>query len=388
MTAEEATRSGASGFESFETLPPEMIVQILQSCTTTEDVVALASTCGYIYHVWQANAAATLWPLLLRKVPHLHDALVAARMTQLVVDAEGRDEVPPIGFSPGQLECPAQPSLAELRASLDLHRLSREMAESFFAEPFRYYKGVFDPNRYDYDYDDYFIPRDRPGHSYGAEEAVRKGEWMDRMCHTILKVFTVWPALTGAYSEPIRKAKGHPDPEVQVLAHWNSGRADHWDCIKRKAVPFLTQFAVYDLEAPTEALDAVFGPAADWLLASFLSDRESRQAMAKRFDERFGRAGYCLSLEGSCPVGLVDGRGDGSHSDAHHVVWQLMRMLWVVEHTRPLGLGLLREFIRRSYEPLPPPYAWNGGRAMLTPMARFLVRRRPLYCGDPVRPRR
>jgi hypothetical protein len=61
----------------FETLPPEIIVQIFQCCNTTGDVLALASTCRCLHGVWQVNTAAALWPVLVRELPLLPDTLVA-----------------------------------------------------------------------------------------------------------------------------------------------------------------------------------------------------------------------------------------------------------------------------------------------------------------------
>ncbi len=105
---------------------------------------------------------------------------------------------------------------------------------------------------------------------------------------------------------------------------------------------FLLQFAVCDLDATIEAQDAVFGPVAQWLLQSILSDKEARRAMADRFEQRRSRAGYCLSLEEyegeelRYYVGLsTDGRSAYSYSDVHFVVWELMKMFWLVEQVRP-----------------------------------------------------
>ena len=125
---------------------------------------------------------------------------------------------------------------------------------------------------------------------------------------------------------------------------------DDWKGVKnlgQKEMAFLLQFAVCDLEATLEAQDAVFGPIAEWLLDSILSDKEARRAMADRFERGYGRARFCLSRKeddgdseqswGPCPVShLPDGRG--SHSDAHLVVWELMQMFWLVEEVRPYGL--------------------------------------------------
>ena len=58
-------------------VPPELILCILQSCGSRRDLLALVSTCRYIYQVWQTNPAAVLLPVSLREISHFHDALTA-----------------------------------------------------------------------------------------------------------------------------------------------------------------------------------------------------------------------------------------------------------------------------------------------------------------------
>lgn len=63
--------------------------------------------------------------------------------------------------------------------------------------------------------------------------------------------------------------------------------------------------------------------------------------MPARYEKGFGRVGFCLSRQDStCPLTtLVDTYStDTSHSDAHLVVWELMKLLWVVEHLRELSV--------------------------------------------------
>jgi hypothetical protein len=273
-------------------------------------------------------------------------------MTQLVVDAEVRGEQPPTRISPKHLPHRPQPTLAELRAAYSFHRLSRAMAKTFAEhahwypsdraapeEPRHYPEwiarmtGNFSRARW------YPSDVDRPA----PEEPARYPEWIARVDQAVFRVLILGAALAGAYQEPLFKAREHPDPEVKALLRrlprdddslaQTQGNYDLGD----KELAFLMQFAICDLEATLEAQDAVFGPIAEWLLESILSDREAREAMAKRFDLGYGRAGFCLEHtdpDDPCPVGLAD----GSHSDAHLVVWELMKMLWVAEHVRPGGM--------------------------------------------------
>ncbi|KAK4233428.1 hypothetical protein C8A03DRAFT_38868 [Achaetomium macrosporum] len=292
----------------------ELILRILQCCDSTRDLLALVSTCRRVCGVWRGNVAAAQWPVWLRQIPHFQDAVMAARMTQLVIDAERRGELPPTRISPRQLQQQRQqPTLSELRAALDLT-----------------------------------YPSDRPagrlGYGVPAEDPARMPEWTARVSLAVFRLLIVGAGLAGAYKESLLKALEHPDPEIKALPRrvprdysQDNGR----NSLGQKELAFLLRFAVCDLDATLEAHDAVFGPIADWLLDSILSDKESRQAMADRFEQGcyYGRAGFCFSQaeEGHCPVDLLaDGRG--SHSDDHLVVWELMKMLWLVEQVRPYGL--------------------------------------------------
>ena len=253
-----------------------------------------------------------------------------ARMTELVVQAERRGELPPTRITPDLLQR-QQPTLSELRAAFGLHRLSRAIAACLCSLDLTY-------------------PDDRPGGDLGPpEDPARMPEWTARVSHAVFRLLIVGAALAGAYKEPLFKALEHPDPEIQALPRRVPREPSHitWEWARdnklgHKEIAFLLQFAVCDLDASLEAQDAVFGPIADWLLESILSDKESRQAMADRFEQRRGRATYCLHWEEweeeglQCPVGLLtDGRG--TYSDAHLVVWELMKMLWLVEQVHPIA---------------------------------------------------
>jgi hypothetical protein len=57
--------------------PAELILHILQCCHSTRDLVALVATCRHVYDVYRGNAAAALWPVWLREIPHFQDAVMA-----------------------------------------------------------------------------------------------------------------------------------------------------------------------------------------------------------------------------------------------------------------------------------------------------------------------
>ena len=71
MTDEFLTRSG----------PAEISLLSLQSCDSTQDLLALVSTCRHVCSVWRGNAAAALWPVWLREIPHFQDAITAVSLS-------------------------------------------------------------------------------------------------------------------------------------------------------------------------------------------------------------------------------------------------------------------------------------------------------------------
>ncbi|KAL2168325.1 hypothetical protein VTG60DRAFT_7369 [Thermothelomyces hinnuleus] len=295
--------------------PAEIVLRILQCCDSARDVLALVSTCRGLYN---------------------------ARMTQLVVDAERRGELPPTGVSPRQYQ-DAPPTLTELRAALNIHRLSIALQGAFQRRMLRYPRRIkpWGPWAF-HDLDGTVTP----------EKPDRMDRWTARVSQAIFRALIIGAALAGTYREPVLKAKAHPDPEIQELL--SKECLDPRDMDEKLA--FLMQFPICDLEFPIEAHEALFSPLVEWLLEDILADRESREAMAARFERGFGRAGYCQSRaqdpsSGHCPLTLLDGSGSNSsnssnHSDAHHVCWELMKIFWVVEHVRPASWQT-REVISR-----------------------------------------
>ena len=256
-------------------------------------------------------------------------------MTQLVVDAERRGELPPTRISPDQLQQQhLQPTLSELKAAFSFHRLSRAIARRFCHDDMKYPE------------DRRLAPRSL-GRDLQPEDPDHMPEWNADVSHAVFRLLIVGAALAGAYNEPLLKALEHPDPEIKALPRrvprdYSQHNWRRKENLSQKEMTFLLQFAVCDLDATLEAQDVVFGPIAEWLLGSILSDKESRQAMADRFRLGYGRAEFCLSQDKDeeqepCPLSLLPD-GCSSHSDAHLVVWELMKMFWLVERIRPYGL--------------------------------------------------
>ncbi|KAK3899176.1 hypothetical protein C8A05DRAFT_46695 [Staphylotrichum tortipilum] len=276
--------------------PLEIIIRILQACHSTRDLLA-----------FRANAAVALWPVWLCEIPHARDALIAV----IVVEAEPRDQLPPTCLSSNQFQHPAAPTFPELKAVLELHRLSHAIANCIGAQDVR-------------------RPKNREGYPAPMEEPSRIPEWLARVDQKVFRLLILGASLAGAYQEPLFKAREHPDPARRTLRqrlknHQSSG---FW----KDDLAFLMQFDICDLAAPADMQEALFGPAAEWLLDNILTDRESIAAMSKRFEQRCGRARRCLARGDHCPVTvLMD--GGGSQSDAHLILLELMRMFWL-HHAR------------------------------------------------------
>ncbi|KAK4097869.1 hypothetical protein N658DRAFT_510020 [Parathielavia hyrcaniae] len=251
-----------------------------------------------------------------------------ARVTHLVVDAERRGKLPPKRISPGQLKHPEQPSLSELRAALTHHRFSVYLARCFCQWELPY------P-----------LDGDLPG-PVGPKSP-------DLPLRPIVRALIIGAALAGTYREPLLKAKKHPNAKVRALPSKFAGDDLANPDIGEAELAYLLQFAVCDLEAPSKAQNAIFKPLSQWLLEDNFSDKVSREAVAENFDPHAPEsAAFCQTHEDrdheGCPIRALP--FVGAHSDAHLVVWELMKTLWVVEYMRPMGYGT-RTVINRSKDP-------------------------------------
>ncbi len=224
-------------------------------------------------------------------------------MTQVVADAERRGQLPPL-------------SMSDLMAAFALSRLAEALEHRIMSL-------------------DRWLPDDRPYTAlmhYPPEAPEYLPEWRVRFCRAIYRTLTVGAALVGAYNEPMFRAPrdlGLDKAQEETVA------------LSEAQFEFLRKFAVCRKEYDAEADEAVFGSIARWLLRDILSNDEAKAAMAKRFTEGFGRAKYCQSRNGDCPVALLDG---GTHSDAHLVAWEVMQLLWLQNNIhealcRPGSLG-------------------------------------------------
>lgn len=210
-----------------------------------------------------------------------------------------------MGLTPHVLDClPSIPTILELKAALAINDLAATKEVIFYAQ--------HTPVAQDQDLPD--ARETRP------EEPSRMIEWSRHVRKAIYRTLIAGAALSGAYIEPLFKAS----PALGLRHVGNDGP------LSSVQLRFLERFAVCNMAAAPEAEEAIFEPFGAWLLESILSDKQAREAMADRFRSGYGRARRCQSLS-SCPVSLV---GGGSHSDAHLVVWEVMKMVWAFDHAK------------------------------------------------------
>lgn len=247
-----------------------------------------------------------------------------ARLTNLVVEAETQDELPPLAVSPSLFGGRSRgPTLEELKAATALCRVCRGLDVGLTSKT-----GL-----------GFFFETDE------GESGPEDREFETRVVKTSLKLLICGAALAGVYNEPLFQARSSGDPELKRLV---DSPGDYRD-LSHRQLEFLERFAVCNMQATPEAEEAVFGPLGDWLLSSILSDSEARAEMAKLVEQGHGPARYCQqqSRESPCPVKLAAGENT-SHSDAHLVVWEVMKMILVYEHLG--GLVSPRRYVRALFE--------------------------------------
>ncbi|OIW31271.1 hypothetical protein CONLIGDRAFT_713718 [Coniochaeta ligniaria NRRL 30616] len=294
--------------------PPELLIRIFEHCLTAGDAGALAATCRYTYAVWKTHASAiisSVWPGV---IPAFDEALVAARITQFVVDAEARGDRPPTEVPLHGLSSNG-PTIADLSLVHKLHHLASALEVSFCHHEGRWpWPMTFDKE-----------PPEVP-----PEEPERLAEWRERLHRAIYRTLIAGGALAGVYDEPLARAKAEG-----LDTKWLNER--HHAFRNEEELTFLESYAAYNVASTLEEDEAVFGPFAAWLLQRFLADHARRKEMAQRFESGTGRAELCQQRE-DCPVRLFTDDTHESHgsagndSDAHFVVWQVIQMAWVMEH--------------------------------------------------------
>ncbi|KYK55092.1 hypothetical protein DCS_07054 [Drechmeria coniospora] len=291
--------------------PVELLHQILSYAATPRDVLSFALTCRHMWEAWQCRHAGlrTAWRLSATEIPAAEQALIAHRASQVVLDAERHAKRPPRNIDLAGLSSTRRhvdPS--ELLAVRQLHLLAGALEK-------RFYLGSKSA-----------LPEDVHGLDT-PEPADRMAEWRVNMHKAIYRSIITGAALAGVYKEPWVQAGAREDLKLKPYSEFTGEK--HED--------FLDTFPVLRFETTEEEQEAAFGVYGEWLLKELRRDVHAKAIMAQRFATCSGRARSCHEREHqepqdgegggreACPVQLVDG---GSHSDAHAVVLELMRLLW------------------------------------------------------------
>lgn len=211
---------------------------------------------------------------------------------------------------------PARPSASELKAVRQLYHYVEALTH-------RFARGY------------YIFPRDLAW-PVQPEEPDRVEEWRVGVQRAIYRALITTAALIGAYNEPLFEVQSGQNEALRALF---SKRAVH--CLPAEIVTFAESFPIYKMRPTEEEENETFGFLAQWLKEHILADTKSRKSMEERFDKEYGRAIEC-KLRGDCPLKFA--QGDGSHSDAHFLTLEIMRVLWMCENiTELLATNNLRE---------------------------------------------
>lgn len=169
-------------------------------------------------------------------------------------------------------------------------------------------------------------------------------EWRKSVRIAIYRSLIAGAALAGAYQEPLHEAEETNVPELQSLADT--------DVFSENQLRFIKKFAVFQTVTSLEQEAPIFASLGQWLLDNILYDTAARHAMAQRFEICYGRATACLGPGpdiSNCPLRQAF---DGSHSDAHLVVWELMKVFWMQQH---LCWDIGSDYIDLTYDNITPP---------------------------------
>lgn len=195
------------------------------------------------------------------------------------------------------------PSIIELNALWDLQRFAKSIECLIIS-------------------DELTIPRDMrdKGSDRLPEDRDRMVEWRTGLYKAIYRSLIAGAALAGIYQEPFHAIKERGKPE-----EWSAQSVVYGFSETQK--DFVQGYTVLQTVTTLEQDTATFAFLAQWLLKNIVSDIECRDAMAHRFHHKYGRATTC-SGDQDCPL-MFD---EGSHADAHLIVWDLMKMFWITEY--------------------------------------------------------
>ncbi|KAJ3493595.1 hypothetical protein NLG97_g4636 [Lecanicillium saksenae] len=285
--------------------PPELLRRILDYSESARDVLSFALTCRYMSDVWHAKGAghATVWRLWLRTKPYADLALILVRANKAVANAERKGELPPKAMQPATLVGKhLQPTASELTAVLQMYQYVNALT-------LRFERG------------NYRFPLELPG-GVTPETPDRLAEWRDGVHRAIFRALIITAGLVGAYSEPLFEAHKSADSIVKASTTENMGYK-----VSDEVSKFLHGFPVYQLHTSEAEDNEIFGTLGEWLYQHILADTDSREAMQERFAKPFGRAMECQLRGEDCPLQMS--QSAGSHSDAHLVALEIMRVLWM-----------------------------------------------------------
>ncbi|ATY66167.1 hypothetical protein A9K55_001215 [Cordyceps militaris] len=298
--------------------PPELLLCILQLLESPRDILSFALTCRFMSEVWHANGAGytVVWRLWSREIPYAEEGLILVRATRVVADAEQKGELPPKRMKlprPWADKHPG-PNASELHAVWQMHHYTEALTLCFEMGNYKY-------------------PKDLPW-DVQPEKASRVAEWRDGVQRAIYRSLIITTALVGAYTEPLFEAQ---ESHTEQLS---TSTANNKPQFSSQLLKFVHGFPIYKLQPTQDDQNQLFGSPAQWLLEHILADTKSRKAMEERFENSCGRAKECQS-RGDCPLKLSSGKG--SHSDAHVVALEIMRVLWMCENiTRKVTIKNLR----------------------------------------------
>ncbi|KAK3392407.1 hypothetical protein B0T20DRAFT_383152 [Sordaria brevicollis] len=321
------------------TCPVELLLEIFKQLPSTDDALSFALTCRHVNDAWYRNAPSIILELWRRndEFPAVEEALIAARMTAVVVEAEKADRLPPMDMRPGDhsIEHGGPPTIPELKSARALHHLARALSIAFCHQVEYHADGRLCEG--DADDERKFGPPQRP-----PEEPCYMPKWSAGVHKAIYRSMIAGAALAGIYNQPYFEAKTHPNATIRRYLGW-----EDWDLVEgrypeeyqtsyKPFFAFALSFPVCRIATSPETEDQIFGPLATWLIENILSDKQGKEATRESFARLYGRAPYCGNSVTSgargeqCPLTSVEG-GQG-HSDAHFVCLEIMQIIWAFFH--------------------------------------------------------
>ncbi|KAK4031546.1 hypothetical protein C8A01DRAFT_42006 [Parachaetomium inaequale] len=246
----------------------EVFLRIFQSCESFNQLLSLMLTYRRMHSVWLEHHRAIIWHIAPKVILGFDRALMTARATALVHDAQRQGLLPP-EIQPEQLTGERRkPDLTELHEILALHHLPRYI-ETKYRDMYLLDFACYHSEQFTADMA-MQGPLPKPAGRTAAQEMEYLRIWRERFDTAAYTSLLLGAVFARAYDLPLLgNSTSSAWRWILELCHRADNRA--WEA---DVEYLIQQFPAYDLLGTLADQDKLFGLVADWFIRSTLKELE------------------------------------------------------------------------------------------------------------------